>query len=132
MSLYAPSTCHSPCHEIVKPESNIHDQTKPNAAWSSKWYTHRVTIPFIERQNKAHRLHEKRSVSQQGTAFDQGLTHESEVKFRQVANTTMHELGSFATCASDTFNFVNKRGPVNTSNTFQGKSCTRDAPTDSI
>src|SRR5258708_12785553 len=97
MSLYAPSPCHSPCHEIVKPESDIHDQTKPNAAWSSKWYTHRVTIPFIERQNKAHRLHEKRSVSQQGTTFDQGLTHESEVKFPQLANTTIHTLRPLAT-----------------------------------
>src|SRR5258708_21171721 len=122
MPLTAASPCPRSRHEIIKPKSNIQDQTKPNAAWRSKWQTHGMTISLIERQDKANRFHEKWSISQQVTTFDQGFTHESEVKFWQVANTTMHELGSFATCTAGKVYFLNKCDLVTTCNSIQGDS----------
>ncbi len=89
-----------------------------------------MTVSLIEWQDKANRFHEKRSVSQQVTTFDQGFTHESEVKFWQVANASMHEFGSFATRATGKVYFLNERDLVTTCNSIQGNSSTCNAPAD--
>src|SRR5260221_11770670 len=73
MSLDATSPCHRPSHEIIHPESNIHDQAKPKATRRRKWQTHGRTISPVERQNKATRVYEKRGMEQQDTAFDEGF-----------------------------------------------------------
>src|SRR5260370_7540142 len=107
MSLDATSPCHCPSHEIIHPESNIHDQAKPKATRRRKWQTHGMTISLVERQDKANRLYEKRGIEQQDTAFDEGFTHKGKIKIRKVANASMNELGRFAPCATAKVYFLN-------------------------
>src|SRR5439155_20639627 len=130
MSLDAPTACKHPCHEIVHPESNIHNQAKSNAAWRRKWHTHRMAISLVKRQDKADRLYEIGGVSQQGTTFYQGFMHESEVKIRKVANAPMDELGRFATCTAGKIYFLNKGNPVAARNGIQGDAGPCNAATD--
>src|SRR6266571_3558891 len=119
-----------PCHEIVHPETYIHDQTKSNAAWCRKRHTHGMAISLIERQNKADRLYEVGGISQQGTTFYQGFMHESKVKIRKVADASMDEFGRFATCAAGKIYFLNERDLVTASNSIQGNTRACYAATD--
>src|SRR5690242_10293091 len=100
MPFYTPATRKHARHEIVHPKTYIHNQTKPNTAVSGKWQAYRMTISLVKRQDKANRLYEIRSVSQQGTTFYQGLMHQSKVKIRKVADASMDELGRFTTCTA--------------------------------
>src|SRR5258708_11828823 len=45
------SPCHRPSHEIIHPESNIHDQAKPNATRCRKWQDRKST-----RLNSSHQI----------------------------------------------------------------------------
>src|SRR5437763_2265788 len=130
MPFNPPATRKHTCHKIVHPETNIHDQTKSNTGWRRKWHTHRMTICLVQRHDKADRLYEIGSVSQQGTTFYQGFMHQGKVKIRKVADACMDELGRFTTCATGKVYFLNKRDLVTTRDSIQGYTSPCNAATD--